>query len=81
MPTDLPSTLLFLGRLLLGGASVFAGLRNIQNADFLTQMMAARGVPQTRLALWLGSCLRSPPVCWSSPAYGRQLRQRCCWCS
>jgi putative oxidoreductase len=58
MPTDLPSTLLFLGRLLLGGASVFAGLRNIQNADFLTQLMAARGVPQARLALWLGIVLQ-----------------------
>ncbi|RUY81264.1 DoxX family protein, partial [Mesorhizobium sp. M7A.F.Ca.CA.001.10.2.1] len=31
MPADLPSTLLFLARLLLGGAFVFAGLRNIQN--------------------------------------------------
>lgn len=58
MPADLPSTLLFLARLLLGGAFVFAGLRNIQNAAFLTQMMAARGVPQARLALWLGIVLQ-----------------------
>ncbi|MBZ9773531.1 DoxX family protein [Mesorhizobium sp. CO1-1-8] len=58
MPADLPSTLLFLGRLLLGGAFVFAGLRNIQNAAFLAQMMAARGVPQARLALWLGIVLQ-----------------------
>ncbi|MER9162643.1 MULTISPECIES: DoxX family protein [unclassified Mesorhizobium] len=58
MPADLPSTLLFLARLLLGGAFVFAGLRNIQNAAFLTQLMAARGVPQAGLALWLGIVLQ-----------------------
>ncbi|RUY50235.1 DoxX family protein, partial [Mesorhizobium sp. M7A.F.Ca.CA.001.05.1.1] len=58
MPADLPSTLLFLARLLLGGAFVFAGLRNIQNAAFLTQLMAARGVPQARLALWTGIVLQ-----------------------
>ena len=58
MPADLPSTLLFLGRLLLGGAFAFAGLRNIQNAAFLTQVMAARGVPQARLALWAGIVLQ-----------------------
>ncbi|WP_457151186.1 DoxX family protein [Mesorhizobium sp. P5_C1] len=58
MPIDLPSSLLFLGRLLLGGAFVFAGLRNIQNAAFLTHLMAARGVPQARLALWAGVVLQ-----------------------
>ncbi|UVK46157.1 DoxX family protein [Mesorhizobium sp. AR07] len=58
MPVDLPSILLFLGRLLLGGAFVLAGLRNIQNAEFLTQLMAARGVPQARLALWTGIVLQ-----------------------
>ena len=58
MPVDLSSTLLFLGRLLLGGAFVFAGLRNIQNAAFLTGLMAARGVPQARLALWAGIVLQ-----------------------
>ncbi|RWC75022.1 MAG: DoxX family protein [Mesorhizobium sp.] len=58
MLADLPSTLLFLGRLLAGGAFVFAGLRNIQNAAFLTGLMAARGVPQARLALWAGIVLQ-----------------------
>ncbi|SDA85442.1 DoxX family protein [Mesorhizobium qingshengii] len=58
MPTDLPSTFLFLGRLLLGGAFVFAGLRNIQNRAFLTGLMAARGVPQARLALRAGIVLQ-----------------------
>lgn len=54
MTVDLPSTLLLMGRLLLGGSFVFAGLRNIQNADVLIGLMAARGVPQARLALWAG---------------------------
>ncbi|MER9654885.1 DoxX family protein [Mesorhizobium sp. M0152] len=54
MPADLPTALSFLGRLLLGGGFVFAGLRNIQNAAFLTGLIAARGVPQARLALWAG---------------------------
>lgn len=58
MPADFPSSLLFLGRLLLGGAFVFAGLRNIQNAAFLTGLMAARGVPQAQLALWAGIVLQ-----------------------
>ncbi|TPM38262.1 DoxX family protein [Mesorhizobium sp. B2-3-4] len=58
MPADLPSSLLFVGRLLLGGAFVFAGLRNIQNQGFLTGLMAARGVPQARLALWAGIVLQ-----------------------
>lgn len=52
------SEILFLGRLLLGGAFVFAGLRNIQNAGFLTQVMSARGVPQAKLALWVGIVLQ-----------------------
>jgi len=54
----MPSSLLFLGRLLLGGAFVFAGLRNIQNAAFLTELMSTRGVPQARLALWAGIALQ-----------------------
>ena len=58
MVADIVPASLFLGRLLLGGAFVFAGLRNIQNADFLTQLMAARGVPQARLALWAGIVLQ-----------------------
>ena len=52
------SEILFAARLLLGGAFVFAGLRNIQNATFLTQLMTTRGVPQARLALWLGIILQ-----------------------
>lgn len=44
MPID-HSTLVLLGRLLLGGAFVFAGLRNIANRATLTGLMTARGVP------------------------------------
>ena len=59
MPVDLPLTLLFLGRLLLGGAFVVAGLRNVQNEIFLTGLMAERGVPQAKLALWAGIVLQT----------------------
>ncbi len=59
MPVDLPSSLLFLARLLLGGAFVFAGLRNVQNEAFLTGLMTARGVPQAKLALWAGIVLQT----------------------
>lgn len=52
------STLTILGRLLLGGAFVFAGARNIANVPLLSGMMAARGVPQARLCLWLGIVLQ-----------------------
>ncbi|CDX13374.1 DoxX family protein [Mesorhizobium sp. ORS 3324] len=52
------SEILFAARLLLGGAFVFAGLRNIQSRILLIPMMAARGVPQAGLALWLGIVLQ-----------------------
>jgi len=44
----------FAGRLLLGGAFVFAGIRNILNRPLLTNIMTARGVPQAALLLWAG---------------------------
>lgn len=46
--------ILFVGRLLLGGAFIFAGLRNIQNRSFVAQLMSTRGVPQAPTVLWLG---------------------------
>lgn len=58
MSTDLTAEIVFAGRLLLGGAFVFAGLRNIQNAALLTQLMATRGVPQAQTMLWLGIVLQ-----------------------
>lgn len=51
-------TLTVVGRLLLGGAFVFAGARNIANAPLLKGIMAARGVPQAGLALWAGIALQ-----------------------
>lgn len=58
MLLNFENEILVAARLLLGGAVVFAGLRNIQNAGFLTQLMSMRGVPQARLMLWLGIVLQ-----------------------
>jgi len=58
MLSDHGSEIMFAGRLLLGGAFVFAGLRNIQNRALLTQMMSTRGVPQAGAMLWLGIVLQ-----------------------
>jgi putative oxidoreductase len=58
MLSNFENEILLVARLLLGGAFVFAGLRNIQNAGFLTQLMTTRGVPQARLMLWLGIVLQ-----------------------
>jgi len=51
---DALPALAFAGRLLLGGAFVFAGIRNILNRPLLTNIMTARGVPQAGLLLWAG---------------------------
>ena len=58
MATDFTSTLILLARLLIGGAFVFAGLRNLTNVPVLTGLMAARGVPQARAALLAGIALQ-----------------------
>ncbi|MER9891557.1 DoxX family protein [Mesorhizobium sp. M0119] len=58
MFSNFDSEILVAARLLLGGAFVFAGLRNIQNAAFVTQLMTTRGLPQARLVLWLGIVLQ-----------------------
>jgi putative oxidoreductase len=58
MNTDFSAEIVFVGRLLLGGAFIFAGIRNILNAPLVTQLMSARGVPQARLMLWLGITLQ-----------------------
>ena len=62
MLASFQNEILVAARLLFGSAFVFAGLRNVVNAAFLTQLMTARGVPQAELAL--GSAL----PCRSSPA-------------
>ncbi len=48
----------FLGSLLLGGAFVFAGLRNLANVPFLTGALAARGVPLAKVVLFAGIALQ-----------------------
>jgi putative oxidoreductase len=58
MNIDFSAEFVFVGRLLLGGAFIFAGIRNILNAPLVTQLMSARGVPQARLMLWLGITLQ-----------------------
>lgn len=58
MFSDFASLIQFSGRLLIGGAFVFAGLRNIQNRALLAGLMTARGVPQAGTALWLGIVLQ-----------------------
>src|SRR6218665_591264 len=45
MPTDLVSWMMLIARLLLGGAFVFAGLRNLTQLPRLTGLMSARGIP------------------------------------
>lgn len=52
------SALAVVGRVLLGGAFVYAGLRNIANTKLLSGIMAARGVPQAGLVLWVGIVLQ-----------------------
>jgi putative oxidoreductase len=46
------------GRLLLGGAFAFAGLRNIINRTLLTNLIGARGMPLPAVTLWLGITLQ-----------------------
>jgi putative oxidoreductase len=50
--------LVFTGRVLLGGAFIFAGIRNLTNRPLLTSIMTARGVPQAGLLLWAGIALQ-----------------------
>lgn len=53
-----PDLLTLVGRVLLGGAFVFAGVRNIMNAPFVAGLMAARGVPFAKPALHAGIVLQ-----------------------
>ncbi|MEH2509228.1 putative oxidoreductase [Nitrobacteraceae bacterium AZCC 1564] len=58
MSTDLPHIVLLLGRLLLGGLFVFAGIRHMFLIPVLTEMIAARGVPFPRGVLLVGSAFQ-----------------------
>ena len=49
------ATLLILGRILLGGLFVIAGIRHFFLLDVLTPVMAKRGVPLAKWALVAGS--------------------------
>jgi putative oxidoreductase len=58
MPIDLPHVIFLLGRLLLGGLFVFAGIRHMFLIPVLTQVIAARGVPFPRAVLLAGSAFQ-----------------------
>ena len=54
MPTDLPSFLLLLARLLLGGAFLYAAYGNFRHFDKAAGFLAGRGVPQPQLVMGAG---------------------------
>jgi putative oxidoreductase len=58
MDSDFSSGLVLIGRILLGGAFVFAGIRNITNASVVSGMMVARGVPIAMPGLYAGIALQ-----------------------
>lgn len=58
MPADSLSWIAIVSHLLLGGAFVFAGLRNLANIPVLTSTLAGRGVPLPRAALLAGIALQ-----------------------
>lgn len=57
MPTDLHTALIFIARLLLGGAFLVAGLRNIAAINGLAGFIGSRGLPLPRLAAMAGVAL------------------------
>lgn len=59
MPTDFASFLLLAGRLLLGGAFVYFGIRNFLNFKKLRPGMAAKGLPMPDVALAIGLLLQT----------------------
>ncbi|WP_274426684.1 DoxX family protein [Chelativorans sp. YIM 93263] len=58
MPAETLNLTIALGHLLLGGAFVYAGVRNVRSIPVLTQVIGARGVPQARLVLIAGIALQ-----------------------
>jgi putative oxidoreductase len=54
LPTDLSSLLVLLARLLLGGAFIVFGIRNLGNIPKLTAGMTARNVPMPALCSRIG---------------------------
>ena len=57
MPTDLQTTLVFVARLLMGGAFLVSGLRNIGAINGLAAFIGGRGLPLPRLAAIAGVVL------------------------
>ena len=57
MPTDLQTTLIFVARLLMGGAFLVSGLRNIAAIDGLAGFIGGRGLPLPRLMAMAGVAL------------------------
>ena len=57
MPTDLQTTLVFVARLLMGGAFLIAGLRNIGAIAPLAGFIGSRGLPFPRLMAMAGVAL------------------------
>ena len=58
MTTDLSTALLVLARLLLGGAFLVFGIRNIWNIAGLTAALTARGMPLPRHSAMIGVALQ-----------------------
>ncbi|HWK37322.1 MAG TPA: DoxX family protein [Hyphomicrobium sp.] len=58
MDFSLPTILITLGQLLIGGLYVFAGLNHFGPvSEKIIPVLAARGVPQPRMALYVASAL------------------------
>jgi putative oxidoreductase len=54
LSSTVASAILDVGRVLVGGVFLFAGLRNARNVPVLTGLMKARGVPFARVMLFAG---------------------------
>ena len=52
------ATLIIIARLLLGGAFIVFGIRNIKNIPRLAGVIAERGVPMPKVAAWIGVILQ-----------------------
>ncbi|MDP1731629.1 MAG: DoxX family protein [Devosia sp.] len=59
MPSDFSSFLLLAGRLLLGGAFLYFGIRNFISFPKLRPGFAAKGLPMPDLALTIGLLLQT----------------------
>jgi putative oxidoreductase len=58
MPADLHTALFVLARLLLGGAFVVFGVRNVANLERLSGVMVKKNVPQPRALIMVGIAIQ-----------------------